>query len=107
MHAGSLQSRRLTSSDGNRTASRAHPLGNIDQFHGLRAAPKVLGLLDTKPLLLGSTISRFAGRRLRQSGADVDVPRALRRAQALGERRWDENNDGDAEDAGENDWERG
>ena len=55
MHAGSLQSRRLTSSDGNRTASRAHPLGNIDQFHGLRAAPKVLGLLDTKLLLLGSS----------------------------------------------------
>ena len=44
MHAGSLQIRRLTSSGGNCTVDRAHPLGNINQFHRLLPVPKILNL---------------------------------------------------------------
>ena len=55
MHAGSLQIRRLTSSGGNCSASRAHPLGNNNQFHGVPSDSKVLnltrheGILPVKP----------------------------------------------------------
>ena len=44
MHAGSLQIRRLTSSDGNWTVSWPHPLGNVIPFHRLLSDPRDLDL---------------------------------------------------------------
>ncbi len=44
MHAGSLQIRRLTYSDGIWAVSCPHPLGNTIQFHNLLSDPKDLGL---------------------------------------------------------------
>ena len=44
MHAGSLQIRRLTSSDGNWTVSWPHPLGNVIPFHKLLSDPRDLDL---------------------------------------------------------------
>ena len=44
MHAGSLQIQRLTSSGGTYTVARAHPLGNINQFHRVLPDPEVLNL---------------------------------------------------------------
>ena len=44
MHAGSLQSRRLTFSGGNWAVACPHPLGNIIQFHKLLFGPMDLNL---------------------------------------------------------------
>jgi len=54
----------------------------------------------------GPTASRYTIRATPTVGGVQDGDGWLE-LNELGERRWDENNDGDAEDAGENDWERG